>query len=106
MSKSSSSESNELPLSALPPELRFLKRLVTALALVMIFGLLAIVALLVIRLGKPAPVLPDLPAAISLPAGEQPQALTFAPGYTVVVTQTGRVLIYAADGSLHRDVTP
>lgn len=103
---SSNSDPTELSLSALPPELRFLKRLVTALALVMIFGLLAIVALLVIRLGQPAPVLPDLPAAIQLPAGETAEALTFAPGYTVVVTQTGRVLIYAADGRLHQDVTP
>lgn len=82
----------------MPPDLRFLKRLVTALALVMIFGLLAIVALLVIRLWTPSP-LPQLPASISLPAGETVRALTFAPDRVIVVTDSGRVLAYAPDGA-------
>lgn len=64
----------------------------------MIFGLLAIVALLVIRLGTP-PVLPELPAAIILPEGEAVQALTFAPGRVIVVTRSGRVLAYDPKGA-------
>lgn len=106
MSTSSESESNRVSVSELPPDLRFLKRLVTVLTAVMIAGLLTIVALLVIRLGQPAAAIPALPAAITLPAGETAGAVTFAKGYTVVVTEAGRVLVYGADGGLRQDVTP
>ena len=90
----------------LPPELRFLKLLVTVLTGVMIVGLSAIVILLFIRLGKPpvAP-LPELPAAISLPQGARAEAVTFARGYTIVVTDTGAVLVYDAKGQLAQSVT-
>ncbi|MDF2142192.1 DUF6476 family protein [Paenirhodobacter sp. CAU 1674] len=85
------------------PEIRFLKILVTALTATMIAGLVAIIALLVIRLpGKAA--LPDLPAAITLPAGARVQAITFARDYTVVVTEGGEVLLYRPDGTLARTV--
>lgn len=85
------------------PEIRFLKILVTALTATMIAGLVAIIALLVIRLpGKAA--LPDLPAAIALPAGARVQAITFARDYTVVVTEGGEVLLYRPDGTLARTV--
>lgn len=106
MSKSSESESNPVSLAELPPDLRFLKRLVTVLTAVMIAGLLTIVALLVIRLGQPAVAVPALPAAITLPAGERAGAVTFAKGYTVVVTDAGRVLVYDAGGALRQDVRP
>lgn len=72
----------------------------------MIVGLLAIVGLLVIRLAAPGPQLPVLPATIALPAGAEIAALTFAQDFTVVVTKTGEVLIYAADGSLRQSLKP
>lgn len=87
------------------PEIRFLKLLVTALAATMIAGLVAIVALLVIRLPGQPP-LPQLPEAIALPEAAEVQAVTFAREYTVVVTQGGAVLLYRPDGSLAKTVVP
>ncbi|WP_295534229.1 DUF6476 family protein [uncultured Thioclava sp.] len=84
--------------ATLPPDLRFLKLLVTVLAGVMILGLVAIVTLLVIRLQTPSP-LPQIPSQITLPAGAHPEAVTFARGYTVVVTDQGDVLVYSATGA-------
>lgn len=77
--------------------------LVTALAVTMIIGLVTIVGLLVTRL-RTAPPLPALPASIRLPEGAQVEALTFARGYTVVVTRSGAVLIYRSDGTLAQSV--
>lgn len=88
------------------PEIRFLKLLVTVLTGTMIAGLLAIIALFVIRLPGGGGTLPVLPAEIALPEGEVPAALTFAKGYTVVVTQSGQILLYGADGSLRQSVRP
>ncbi|MFT3689078.1 DUF6476 family protein [Paenirhodobacter sp.] len=85
------------------PEVRFLKMLVTALAVTMILGLVTIVGLLVTRL-RTAPPLPVLPEVIRLPEGARVEALTFARGHTVVVTTAGEVLIYRADGTLARTV--
>jgi hypothetical protein len=92
----------------LPPEFRFLKRLVTVLTATMIAGLLTIIALLVIRLAAPpapAPDWPALPAAIRLPQGAQVSAITFAEGFTLVVTTQGEVLIYAPDGTLNQSLS-
>jgi hypothetical protein len=91
-----------------PPELRFLKRLVTTLTLVMILGLLTIVGLLVIRLGgAPAP-LPALPENVTLPAEAQIAAVTLARDWLVVVTEAGEILLYdrAAGGEPVQRVTP
>ncbi len=88
------------------PEIRFLKLLVTVLTGTMIAGLLAIIALFVIRLPGGAPALPVLPAEISLPEGELPDAVTFAKDYTVVVTQSGQILLYDATGRLRQSVRP
>jgi hypothetical protein len=85
------------------PEIRFLKILVTALTATMIAGLVAIIALLVIRLPGKA-VLPDLPTTITLPAGARAQAITFARDYTVVVTDGPEVLLYRPDGTLAKSV--
>jgi len=90
----------------MPPELRYIKRLVTVLTGTMILGLLTITVLLVIRLAQPAQPLPVLPAAITLPAGTEIAALTFARGFTVVVTTKGGVLVYTADGSLRQSLNP
>jgi hypothetical protein len=85
----------------LPADLRFLKVLVTALAGVMMLGLLTIVWLLVTRLGAPTP-LPTLPDTIALPDDARPAAVTFARDWLVVVTETGEILLYDRDsGSLH-----
>lgn len=80
------------------PELRFLKALVTGLAAVMGLGIVALVVLLWVRLGRPP--LPVLPDTITLPAGSQAVAVTFARDWTVVVTQTGQVLLYDRAGTL------
>lgn len=86
-----------------PPEVKFLKILTTTLAGVMIFGLLTIIFLLVTRLPG-ATKLPALPEAITLPAGEKGETVTFGKGFTVVVTESGRVLVYRSDGALAQDV--
>ncbi|WP_304615928.1 DUF6476 family protein [Paracoccus sp. (in: a-proteobacteria)] len=84
------------------PELRFLKTLVTGLALVMGLGMVAVVALLWLRLGQPAqPGLPELPDSVQLPEGASPAAVTFARDWLVVVTETGEVLLYDRAGELH-----
>lgn len=86
------------------PELAWLRRLVTGLALAMGLGMAAIAAVLWMRLS--APPLPRLPPAIALPAGAVPAAVTFARDWTVVVTEAGAVLVYDAAGALRQQVTP
>ncbi|KPQ07635.1 MAG: Protein of unknown function (DUF2628) [Rhodobacteraceae bacterium HLUCCA12] len=70
---------------ATPPELRFLKRLVTTLAAVMIVGIAIIVALLFIRLSAPPATL-DLPETIALPEGASAEAVTMTADAVIVVT--------------------
>lgn len=95
--------SRETVVDSLPPEARFLRRLVTGLAVVMGLGMVAIVAILWLRLSAPATgEMPPLPAGISLPEGETPAAVTFAPSGLIVVTGAGRVLFYDAKGQLTR----
>ena len=79
--------------------LRFLRRLVTLLTVVMIGGVLTIVALLVIRLQAPPPGL-ALPAEIELPAGAEAAAVTALPGRVLVLTTDDRILLYDAEGAL------
>ncbi|MBU3029248.1 hypothetical protein KNW02_03815 [Paracoccus sp. XHP0099] len=86
------------------PELRFLKTLVTGLSLVMGFGMIAIVALLWLRLGQPA--LPDLPPEIALPEGTAAAAVTFARDWIVVVTEAGEILLYDRSGRLRDRLQP
>ena len=80
------------------PELRFLKTLVTGLTLVMGLGMVAVVAMLWLRLNQP--VLPELPAAIALPEGAEAGAVTFARDRIVVLTTDDRVLVYDRAGAL------
>ncbi|MFN3955381.1 MAG: DUF6476 family protein [Pararhodobacter sp.] len=89
-----------------PPDLRFLKLLVSSLAGVMIIGLVTIVALLVIRLGAaPAPL--ALPANIALPEGARMQAVTLAPDWVAVVTEDGEILLYdRISGALRNRLRP
>ena len=86
------------------PEVRFLKILVTALAVVMICGLVTIIALFVIRLGATSAVQPALPPELTLPSGAQAQAVTVAQNYIIVVTDQATVLFYRPDGTLVRTV--
>lgn len=86
------------------PELRLLRALVTGLALVMGVGMIALVALLWVRLGHP--VLPDLPDMIALPAGTRADAVTFARDWIVVVTDAGEVLLFDRSGALRDRVQP
>ncbi len=57
----------------------------------MIFGLLVVIALLVIRFSSTAPVLPD---AIALPDGQKAQAFTQGADWYAVVTQDDQILIF------------
>ena len=75
----------------------------TVLTAVMIGGLLAIVALLVIRFSHSAPVIPD---SIDLPDGTEAEAFTMTPSWYAVVTEGGtRILIFdRASGDLRQTV--
>lgn len=84
--------------------LRFLRRLVTALTATMILGVLAIVTLLVIRLQMPAG--PYMPDAIVLPDGVTATAYTQGTGWIAVVTNTQEILIYDPDGHTLRQRIP
>lgn len=79
--------------TAEPANLRFLRRLVTILAGVMIVGLVTIVALLVIRFSS-VPTTPVLPDTITLPDGVAAQAVTMGGDWYAVVTDDGRILIF------------
>jgi Family of unknown function (DUF6476) len=74
-----------------PANLRFLRRLVTSLTVVMMLGLLVVIGLLVTRLRDRGPALPQ---QITLPDGAAPLAVTAGQGWYAVVTQDDRVLVY------------
>ncbi|WBU52520.1 DUF6476 family protein [Paracoccus sp. SCSIO 75233] len=84
------------------PHLRFLKLLVGGMAVAMVLGLAAIVAILWIRLNTPD--LPDLPDAVTLPEGAEPAAVTFAGQRLIVVTDAGEVLVYDESGTLSQQI--
>ena len=86
------------------PMLRWLRILVTSLAVVMGVGVLAIAGLLWLRLSE-AP-LPELPEQIALPEGAAPAAVTFARDWVVVVTEAGEVLLYDRQGRMRDRVQP
>ncbi|MFC0811201.1 DUF6476 family protein [Paracoccus panacisoli] len=84
------------------PELAWLRRVVTGLALAMGVGILSLVAILWLRLSQPP--LPVLPEGVALPAGARAAAVTFARDWTVVVTEAGEVLVYDRAGQLRQQV--
>ena len=59
----------------------------------MIAGLLAIIALLVIRLPATLPPRPALPAGITLPDGARPEAVTLGRGWVAVVTDRDEIVM-------------
>lgn len=86
-----------------PPNLRFLRVLVTVLTGTMIAGLVIIIALIVIRFSGESRV--ALPEAITLPSGVVATAFTQGAGWYAVVTQDQRILIYdAASGDLRQEI--
>ncbi|WP_242601325.1 DUF6476 family protein [Pseudaestuariivita atlantica] len=92
---------DDIPQPIDPALVRYLKVLVTALTAVMILGLVAIVTLLVVRLGSaPAPALPD---QITLPEGLTPLAVTYGPDWYAIATAT-QILIYTPDGTLRQTI--
>lgn len=77
----------------MPPEFRFIKRLVVVLTSVMIVGVIVIIGLLVTRLGMaPAPL--ALPDNISLPEGTRVEALTLSADWVIVLGRGDTVLFF------------
>ncbi|MBP1804643.1 DUF6476 family protein [Rubellimicrobium aerolatum] len=79
------------PEASLPPGLRALQRLVTALIVVMILGFLVLIGAFVMRLNREGPPLPD---SLDLPEGARPTAFTQGGDWLAVVTADDRILIY------------
>tara|TARA_R110000787_G_scaffold232660_4_gene339740 strand:- start:508 stop:792 length:285 start_codon:yes stop_codon:yes gene_type:complete len=74
-----------------PANLRFLRRMVTVLTTIMIVGVVIVIGLLVTRLSRDTPVLPD---QIALPDGAKPVAFTQGAGWYAVVTDGNEILIF------------
>jgi hypothetical protein len=85
-----------------PPQIRFLRRLVTTLTVVMIGGLVVIISLLVIRLQTAeAP----LPTEITLPDGIEAEAVTLGRDWLAVISSDNRILIFDRQtGALRQEV--
>ena len=79
----------------LPPSLKLLRHLVTALTVVMIVGVVVIIGLLVTRLNQTGPTLPQ---SISLPDGTTPVAFTQTANWYAVVTSDDQILIFDLNG--------
>lgn len=88
----------------MPRGLRVLKGLVIALLVAMIGGVIAVVWLLVTQLPQAMRAGPTIPAEIALPEGEAPEAVTFGKGWTLVVTESGRVLVFGTDGAMRQEM--
>ncbi|MDC0739660.1 DUF6476 family protein [Cognatishimia sp. SS12] len=86
-----------------PVNLRFLRRLITVLTVVMIGGLLLVVGLLVTRFYGQGP---DVPESITLPDGQSATAFTKGDGWYAVVTDGQQILIFdALTGQLKQTIT-
>ncbi len=90
----------------LPPEVRFVKRLVIVLTSVMIVGIVIIVGLLALRLSAPPAPL-TLPDQLALPDGVTPAAVTLARDWVLVLSEDGtEVLLFdRASGALRHRLT-
>ncbi len=93
----------DTPDDTLPAHITYLKRLVTALSVVMIAGFLVLIATLVIRLNADPLPLPD---RITLPDGVSAIAFTQGTDWFAVTTDTDTILIYdRATSQLRQTVT-
>jgi uncharacterized integral membrane protein len=81
----------------LPPQLRWLKRLVTVLTVTMIAGVLAITALLVIRLNADTAPVVIAPGDFALPDGVGLVGFSVIQGRTVVVGDDAVIRVYDSD---------
>lgn len=81
----------------LPPQALFLKRLVLALAVVMIGGFLALIVTLVVKLSVEPRILPE---SLTLPEGARATAFTQGDNWFAVVTDDDRILIYDRDSGV------
>ncbi|MEM1273568.1 MAG: DUF6476 family protein [Pseudomonadota bacterium] len=89
----------------LPRDLRFLKGLVTVLTAVMIFGVITIIALLVIRLNSPAPPVLVHPELFDLPAGVQTVGYSVLGNRVVIITDDGVIRVFdASDRALLQEM--
>lgn len=86
----------------LPPSLRWLKWLVTALTATLILGVITIVGLLVTRL--PTSTAQEWPENLALPAGVTPEAITRGAGWIGVVGKDGQIYIFDTSGKLTRQI--
>ncbi|OIQ29894.1 MAG: hypothetical protein BM562_10740 [Alphaproteobacteria bacterium MedPE-SWcel] len=85
-----------------PAQLRFLRRLVTTLTVIMVGGVLVVIALLVIRLSSDRDA-PAIPEHLNLPDGTTARAITFGPDWIAVVTTDDQILILdATQGTLRQ----
>jgi hypothetical protein len=84
-----------------PPQLRFLRLLVTTLTVVMIGGLLVVIGLLVTRLN--ADDVP-LPAEITLPDGSSPDAVTFGATWIAVVSGDRILILDRETGQIRQEI--
>jgi len=88
----------------MPPDVRFVKRLVVVLTSVMIVGVVLIVGLLVARITQtPAPV--ALPDSIDLPADTTPEAVTLARDWVLVLVADEILLFDRDTGALAHRIT-
>jgi len=93
------------PTEGLPPSLRLLKGLVTALTLTLIGGVITVVVVIVTRMPDAASKVPLLPDQIALPADATARAITLGTDWIGVVTDTDHFLIYdRATGTLLQDI--
>ncbi|WP_341862306.1 DUF6476 family protein [Gymnodinialimonas sp. 57CJ19] len=81
----------------LPPNLRFLRMLVTVLTAVMILGVITIVALLVIRLGDNGQPILVHPEVFDIPEGVNTLGYSVVDGYTVIVGDDQVIRVFASD---------
>ena len=70
----------------------------------MILGVIAVVYLLVTRMPDGRAQIPALPPDIALPQGEAAQAVTFGQGWSAVVTQSQKLLVFDSTGALVQSV--
>ncbi|MDT2076231.1 MAG: DUF6476 family protein [Planktomarina sp.] len=89
-------DQSEVPAS--PPEpanLRFLRRLVTTLTATMILGLIAIFAVLVIRLQTTSAIFPEITA---LPGNSEVLSISRTNTELIIIDQTRTIYILSLDG--------
>ncbi|SFG14826.1 hypothetical protein SAMN04488020_101316 [Palleronia marisminoris] len=81
--------------------MRLLKWLVVGMTASMIALAIVLIWAILSEMGSPAP---DWPAALDLPEGTRPAAVTRAQDFTVVVTEAGDILLFDAGGALTRRI--